>query len=37
MSQAYLHGGLNMIVPWQEARLAGVALLEEVFHCVGGL
>jgi hypothetical protein len=30
-------GGLNMLGPWEVALLGGVALLEEVCHCGGGL
>jgi hypothetical protein len=29
-------GGLRMLGPWKEALLGGMALLEEVCHCVGG-
>ena len=30
-------GGLNMFGPWEVALLGGVALLEEMWYCVGGL
>lgn len=30
-------GGLNMLGPWDVALFRGVALLEQVCHCVGGL
>jgi hypothetical protein len=30
-------GGLNMLGPWEMALLGGVALLEEVCHCIGSL
>jgi hypothetical protein len=36
-----IHGdhcsGWNMLGPWEMALLEGVALLEEVCYCVGGL
>jgi hypothetical protein len=31
------YGGSNILGPWEVAFLGGVALLEEVCHCVGGL
>jgi hypothetical protein len=32
-----LVGGLNTIGPWEVTLSEGVALLEEVWHCGGGL
>ena len=29
--------GLNMLGPWEVALLGGMAVLEEVCHCVGEL
>lgn len=38
--QVFMNGerdGLNMLRPWEAAPLQGMALLQFVCHCVGGL